>query len=53
MVDLVATAGPGDYAGTLTVAVEGDDASIDSDDSNGASIVTFEIEEPIVEPDPA
>ena len=45
MIDLRATAGPGDYVGTLAVSVEGDDVSIDSDDSNGASIVTFEIEE--------
>lgn len=43
----------GDYAATVAVGVEGDDVTIDSDDSNGASIVTFEIEEPILVPDPA
>jgi hypothetical protein len=42
----------GDYAATLGVVDEGDDVSIDSDDSNGASIVTFEIEDPVVA-DPA
>ena len=40
----------GNYAATVAVGVEGDDVFIDSDDSNGASIVTFEIEEPVVTP---
>jgi hypothetical protein len=54
MIDLVTEAGvTGNFAGTLAVGIEGEEVSIDSDDSNGASIVTFEIEEPILEPDPA
>lgn len=39
----------GNYAATVAVVDEGDEVSIDSDDSNGASIVTFEIKEPILE----
>jgi len=43
----------GNFAATVAVGIEGDDVSIDSNDSNGASIVTFEIEEPVLEPNPA
>lgn len=53
ILNLDATGGAGHYSATVAVGVEGDDVSIDSDDSNGASIVTFEIEEPILVPDPA
>ena len=49
ILNIEVTGGAGTYAATVSAGIEGDDVSIDTDDSNGASIVIFEIEESIPE----